>query len=490
MNRSRSTASRVRKVRAEVNGVSPDVRQAHRRVVRTAVHKRIAGAGAALIVGLALAAAVRPAQTLTGTAPLVLKPTPTLKVCHMCDDEVAPAATPTVCFACDAVHPVKLTAMTASPTTTSESHAPIVHLAMFWMPGCPACEEVIQDVLPTLKAEHGSRLDVLLIEVATQEDVDRLFALAADLGIPKEQTGVPFLIIGDRLLVGSMHIGRELPGLIDASLAQGGVGLLDHAILASELTRAVPFGLSQTQPAETRTPAVVLPGDNSEECGVATPCVDEPMGTPGASLVFLTDPPAPAVSAPDGFGLAAAVLSGMVAALIFVGARAWRVIRSGSMPPSPAPTEMCRAIALPALAVVGLGVAGYLAYVETQMVEAACGPVGDCNAVQTSSYARLFGVLPLGVLGMVGYGAMLLGWAWGRLRADRMAQLAPIAVFGMALFGTLFSIYLTYVELFVLRAVCIWCIISAVVMVLLLLLSLDPVLRHLVEMPDDEEETA
>ena len=46
--------------------------------------------------------------------------------------------------------------------------------------------------------------------------------------------------------------------------------------------------------------------------------------------------------------------------------------------------------------------AGYLTYVETQLVQAVCGPVGDCNAVQSSSYARLFGVLPVGVLGASG----------------------------------------------------------------------------------------
>jgi len=133
-------------------------------------------------------------------------------------------------------------------------------------------------------------------------------------------------------------------------------------------------------------------------------------------------------------------------------------------------------------------VAGYLAYIETQMVQAACGPVGDCNAVQASPYARLFGVLPVGVLGMLGYLAMLGAWGSSRLRRDWLGRVAPPAVFGMALFGTLFSFYLTALELFVIKAVCMWCVISAVVMTLLLLLSLDPALRSLIGKPDAEEE--
>ena len=61
----------------------------------------------------------------------------------------------------------------------------------------------------------------------------------------------------------------------------------------------------------------------------------------------------------------------------------------------------------------------YLSYVETQMVEAVCGPVGDCNTVQSSPYSRLFGVLPMGVVGAVGYVAILAAWLVNRLGSGR-----------------------------------------------------------------------
>ena len=50
----------------------------------------------------------------------------------------------------------------------------------------------------------------------------------------------------------------------------------------------------------------------------------------------------------------------------------------------------------------------------------------------------------------------------------------------------LFSLYLTYLEPFVIRAVCIWCLTSAVIITLLLLLSIDPALQAIAATDDDE----
>jgi uncharacterized membrane protein len=115
-----------------------------------------------------------------------------------------------------------------------------------------------------------------------------------------------------------------------------------------------------------------------------------------------------------------------------------------------------------------------MTYVEATYTPAVCGPVGDCNAVQNSPYARLFGVLPVGLLGMLGYVGILAAWGWGRLRRDRMAEYMPVVVLGLTAFGTLFSVYLTYLEIFVIHAVCIWCITSAVIITLSMIASLPP----------------
>ena len=111
---------------------------------------------------------------------------------------------------------------------------------------------------------------------------------------------------------------------------------------------------------------------------------------------------------------------------------------------------------IPIIIVLGIGVAGYLSYVETQNVAAVCGPIGDCNAVQTSPYATLFGFLPVGVLGFLGYVGLLAAWL-ARKWIPRFEKLASLAFLAMSVFAVIFSLYLTYLEPFVIHAVCIWC---------------------------------
>jgi uncharacterized membrane protein len=327
---------------------------------------------------------------------------------------------------------------------------PIVHAVMFWMDGCSHCHEVIEQVLPPLQQKYGAQFDLQLIEVVTADDIDRLYQVGAAYGLAKEQVGVPFLIIGDRALVGSEQIPAELPQLIEQHLTSGGVAYPQAA------------GLSQ--------PDALAAG-----CSVATPCADS-----AATTDAVTAGAAPAHVAPvsDGFALAIAIMIGMVGALVYAGVSVIRRQPDRNVQVS-APW---RDIAFVTLTVIGLGVAGYLAYVETQTVAAVCGPVGDCNAVQSSPYARLFGVLPIGVLGVIGYVAILIAWLWGRLRSDRLAEAAPVIVFGLTVFGVLFSVYLTFLEPFVIGAVCAWCLTSAIVMTLLMLITLPPARQTLAKL--------
>jgi uncharacterized membrane protein len=350
----------------------------------------------------------------------------------MCEEELAPAPTP-------------------SPAPPRAG--PLVRAVMFWMNTCPHCHEVIEHVLPPLQEQYGEQLEILLIEVVSQREWDWLAETGAACGIPEERLGVPFLVIGDRALMGSQQISAELPGLIEGYMAAGGVDYPD-----------VP-GLAETLPPAEATATLMAP---------ATAAV---RATPSPPAQFLEgDPPGGApdpLARPNGFGLAVAIMAGMIAALFYTGVTVVRGPGGNTPLRSPAWPEL----AIPLLALAGLGVAGYLAYVETQAVPAVCGPVGDCNAVQNSPYARLFGVLPVGVLGAAGYVAILAVWLWGRLRSDRLAGYTPLALLGIAVFGVLFSLYLTYLEPFVIRAVCAWCLTSAVIITLLMLLSLKPALQ-------------
>jgi uncharacterized membrane protein len=78
---------------------------------------------------------------------------------------------------------------------------------------------------------------------------------------------------------------------------------------------------------------------------------------------------------------------------------------------------------------------------------------------------------------VIGYAAILGVWLWGGWRSDALAGYAPLAVFCLALFGVMLSLYLTYLEPFVIRAVCLWCLASAVIITLVMLASLSPMLQ-------------
>jgi uncharacterized membrane protein len=165
---------------------------------------------------------------------------------------------------------------------------------------------------------------------------------------------------------------------------------------------------------------------------------------------------------PVGNGLSVAVLLAMVVSL----AAMTVMFRSMPDPREPGPL-------IPLVALLGVAVAVYLTYIESSGAEAVCGPVGDCNAVQASEYARLFGAMPIGAVGLAGYVAILGAWLIGRGNST-IADWGRLSLLAMAVVGVLFSIYLTFLEPFVIGATCAWCLTSALAITLLMWLSARP----------------
>jgi uncharacterized membrane protein len=122
-----------------------------------------------------------------------------------------------------------------------------------------------------------------------------------------------------------------------------------------------------------------------------------------------------------------------------------------------APGEGTLRIVATFVATFGIGVATYIAIEAAGGDAPACiaGSSG-CETVAESTYSHLFGV-NIAVFGIAGY-ALLLGAALLRGDAARMAG------FGLALVGFGYSVYLTYLELFKIDAICQWCVASAVLM--------------------------
>ena len=123
------------------------------------------------------------------------------------------------------------------------------------------------------------------------------------------------------------------------------------------------------------------------------------------------------------------------------------------------------------MSLLGLFVAAYLYLYKIGRIGAlACG-AGGCETVQTSEWARFAGV-EVALIGVVGY-ALLLAVALAAIQTAPSGRRWPVDLLAaLAAGGVLFTAYLTYLELFVIRAICRWCVGSAAIIVTILVLAL------------------
>ena len=110
-------------------------------------------------------------------------------------------------------------------------------------------------------------------------------------------------------------------------------------------------------------------------------------------------------------------------------------------------------VILATLDLAGLAIAGYLSVVALQGALPYCGPLKGCEEVALSEYARIGGV-PVAVFGAA-LSVTLFTLAVWWMRTDRIELLA--AHYGLSLLGVVFEVYFTYIELFVIGSICIWC---------------------------------
>ena len=130
------------------------------------------------------------------------------------------------------------------------------------------------------------------------------------------------------------------------------------------------------------------------------------------------------------------------------------------------------------LAVIGLGVATYLTVAHYGGFTILCTTKhNSCQQVQQSVYAKVAGV-PVAVLGLIGYVAILTSL----LLPDREEM--RLVTLGITVFGFGFSAYLTYREVFTLKEICEWCVSSAILMTLLFGLAITRYLLGASQPPD------
>lgn len=124
---------------------------------------------------------------------------------------------------------------------------------------------------------------------------------------------------------------------------------------------------------------------------------------------------------------------------------------------------------------VGLADALYLTWIKLANQESACLPgLGNCEVVNTSRYSEILGI-PIALFGAVSYALIftLVILEDQRQPINGLTKYTwKIAVFGISLFGTIYSAFLTYVEIAVIRAICPFCVVSAFVMLVIFILSI------------------
>jgi len=114
------------------------------------------------------------------------------------------------------------------------------------------------------------------------------------------------------------------------------------------------------------------------------------------------------------------------------------------------------------LSLAGLFISVYLyLYKIGKIGSLACG-TGGCETVQLSSWSRFAG-LEVSLIGVLGY-AGLLALSLASLQTGPSRQWPARALVVVAGIGLGFTIYLTYLELFVIHAICRWCVVSGIVM--------------------------
>ena len=108
-----------------------------------------------------------------------------------------------------------------------------------------------------------------------------------------------------------------------------------------------------------------------------------------------------------------------------------------------------------AVALAGIAVAGYLTWVHYDEDALVCVAGHGCETVQQSDYAEIAGV-PVALLGLVSYSVIASLIAWD-------APTPRLGAASLAFVGLLFSLYLLALQLFVINAICVWCVANDVV---------------------------
>ena len=128
------------------------------------------------------------------------------------------------------------------------------------------------------------------------------------------------------------------------------------------------------------------------------------------------------------------------------------------------------------LTIIGLLVSIYMTIYKLTSNDNMCIGSGDCKTVNASRYAEVYGI-PVAVLGVAGYAAILAVLFLER-RPGFFQENGSLLFFGLSLTGFLFTLYLIFVEVALIKAYCPFCITSQTVMTIIFIISVIRLVRQ------------
>jgi len=390
---------------------------------------------------------------------------------------------------------------------------PQVKGLFFFKPDCPSCERLQSEILPKLKQQFRDQISILALNTAHQKGGQLYLNALIDLGIPFSQP-LPIVIFGDHFWSDPALIANQLPPVVETLLSESGsawpavsglqtfLDTVQHLpdseksqFFVSANPETVRFILSKMRGKFNQDPLgngygvvvllsmIVVVGysvflflrSRSFEIDLLSQWLILILSILGIAVTWQLAEVDLILQSQKPFWstfesqLALLVLSGMIAGFGF---NLWALF--GSTADKIAFWQRWN---IPLLLAIGIIAAGYLTYIEATNVEAVCGAIGDCNTVQQSEYASLFGVISVGVLGLLGHLLLTISWWVGQFGPLKWQGKFRLLLWGTLLIGVCFFIFLTFLEPFVIGATCFWCITTAIAMTQQLFLALRPAIQ-------------
>jgi uncharacterized membrane protein/thiol-disulfide isomerase/thioredoxin len=352
-----------------------------------------------------------------------------------------------------------------------------VYAVLFYLPTCPHCHQLMTVDLPPIQEQFGENLVIFFVDISTGNGNAIAYSAYDYYDIPREDWVVPMMVINDQVLIGGNQIPSQLPTITQQGLDNGGIPVpsfplmqeafevwqakntnqINTALMAGESTNPLSEGLENDPLASTLAIAILIGLVISAIGLVMTRQSGLPLLIPRLVIGVVT-----LLVVFIGITITLAeqhdMLALPIARFTFVGMLLATAVAIFG--------HRIR-VTVSLVSFIGIAVSAYMAYIEITASPAVCGSIGNCNAVQQSDYAYLLGI-PIGVIGVIGYLAMfIISITMTRVPEKYQPQFLTLLQMLVGA-SAVFTIYLTFLEPFVIGAVCAWCLLSSLIILTLM----------------------